>query len=151
MTDDFFDKLDKKISEQESADRVARNQTMVNREFSHEAIRKMLEIATSYKGKLRERDIHAEISGNQRGFSFKMIWADGGHRALEVYPDLHSGRIQFHTAFTNDDGRNLRSTDGASYDAGNWKDEDFEPKLKKLIDDFVFYADRHGGLKFDRR
>jgi hypothetical protein len=50
------------------------------------------------------------------------------------------------TESTNDDGRTYTSTDGSSYRANNWDNDIFIQKLEKHINDYLFYAERHGGL-----
>lgn len=139
MSDDFFAEIDAALAGHAEASRTSRQRDDKNREFSHAAIGTMLPLAKNYKARLRERGIHAEIQGGERGFSFKMIWADAGHWTLEVYPSLGSNLLQFHTTFTKEDGREARMTDGATYDEQSWRDNMFKEKLEKAITDFIFY------------
>jgi hypothetical protein len=148
VSDEFFDKADKKLASLRAAAQAAKTARDVNLEFAQRVFPEIASIAQSYKKKLLERGIHVEISGNDRGLTFNMMYADGGHRGLMVYPEIESNRIQFHTIYTNDDGRDMTGTDGVSYNESGWKDGIFEQKLQKAIDDFLSYADRHGGIKF---
>lgn len=151
VSDDFFDKVDAKLSSDAAKKQAANDLNARNREFSKKAISEVYPLAVEYKKKLVERGIHVELNGSETGFSFKAFYADGGHNGLEVYPTLETGEIQFHSIYTNDDGRNHRGTDAARYNEKNWTPKEFEVRLKKSIDDFLFYADRHGGAVTERR
>jgi hypothetical protein len=92
------------------------------------------------------RNIHVEVRTHSTGISFTLRYNDGGHHALNIFGSLRDNRIEMSTNFTSDDGRNYTSTSGASYDKSNWKDSLFKDALEKCIKDFLFYADRHGGV-----
>ncbi len=145
-SDDFFANVDVKLSKAAEANAASKNTASENREFLEEVIARLAPVASSYKEKLKERKVQVEVQSYPTGISFTLRYKDGGHRALNIGGRLEDNRIEVTTLFTNDDGRNYKSTSGASYDKNNWKDSVFEDELQKCINDFLFYADRHGGV-----
>ncbi|EQB8434665.1 TPA: hypothetical protein VEM73_004365, partial [Pseudomonas aeruginosa] len=96
--------------------------------------------------KLQERGIKVDLKISDYCISFSLTYRDGGHHAITLGAALNSNRLEITENFTDDDGRNYTSLDGSSYDSANWKDEIYEEKLKKSIESFISYADRHGGI-----
>lgn len=145
-SDDFFTNVDSKLRKISEAEAASKDKAAENREFLQEVIARLAPVGSSYKAKLKERNIHAEVQSYPAGLSFTLRYKDGGHRGLSIGGSLETNRISITSSFTNDDGRNFTSTNGATYDKSNWKDEVFEEQLQKCIEDFLFYADRHGGI-----
>lgn len=143
---DFFDKLDSTIDKQKRADNDHRAAKQENEDFFSQISARLVPTLEVYAEKLKERGIRVEHSANNRHVSMELKYSDGGHRALLLHTNLDTGRIEFEEHYTNDDGKNCKSITGTSYDQSTWKDELFESKLKKMIEDFVFYAPRHGGF-----
>lgn len=119
-----------------------------NRAFLEEVVVRLQPVVSSYKAKLKERKIRAEVQSYPAGISFTLRYRDGGHHGLNIGGRLENNRIEITTHFTND-GSDHRGTNGATYDKTNWKDSIFENELQKCINDFLFYADRHGGIDVD--
>jgi hypothetical protein len=147
MSDDFFDKVDKTLSDQGAAVKSANAAKDANVDFAKTALTAMRPVAEEYKRKLVERGIYVELTAGDSGLTFKMRYANGGHNGISVYPDIDTGRLQFRSHYTNDDGRPMVGIDANSYNASNWKDGVFKEKLEKLIKDFLTYAPRHGGAR----
>lgn len=145
-SDEFFANVDVKLSKSAEADAASKNAASENREFLGAVIARLTPITSSYKAKLKERNIQVEVQSYPTGISFTLRYKDGGYRALNIGGRLEDNRIEITTLSTNDDGRNYKSSSGASYDKNNWKDSVFEVELQKCINDFLFYADRHGGF-----
>lgn len=143
---DFFDKLDSTIDKQKRTDSDHRATKQENEYFFSQIYARLVPTLEFYAEKLKERGITVEHSANSRHLSLELKYSDGGHRALLLRTNLDNDRVEFEEYFTNDDGKNCKSTTGASYDQSTWKDELLAPKLEKLIEDFVFYAPRHGGF-----
>ena len=143
---DFFDKLDSAIDKQKQAESDHKAAKQQNEEFFSQISARLAPALENYATKLKERGMRVVHSANSRHVWLELKYSDGGHRSLSLNTDLDSGRIFFEEHFTNDDGKNYKSTSGASYDQATWKDEIFASKLEKMIEDFVFYAPRHGGF-----
>jgi hypothetical protein len=144
--EDFFSKVDATLSKVAEAQMTARSMADQNRQFLETVIVRLSPTVFAYKEKLRERGIYAEVDSYPTAITFTMRYKDGGHHGLRIGGKLESNLIEVTTSFTSDDGKNYTSTDGGSYDSANWNDSIFEAKLRKCIEDFLFYADRHGGL-----
>lgn len=145
-SDDFFANVDSKLRKISEAEAASNDRSAENREFLELVVARLAPIVSSYKAKLKERNLHAEVQSYPTGISFTIRYKDGGHHGLSIGGSLETNRITMTSSFTNDDGRNYTSTNGATYDKSNWKDELFEEQLQKCIQDFLFYADRHGGV-----
>ena len=147
MGDDFFSSLDNKISELKTGEQEARERELADRAAAEEAIAAMHPVANDYAAKLRERGISAKVSGSNKGITFEMRWADNAEHGLSVYPDLASGRLKLiRNSTSHTDGRRFSSTDGMMYAAGQWAPDRFEAALKGIIEDYMFYAPKHGGI-----
>jgi len=145
--EDFFSKVDGTLNKAAETKAASQDAAAQNREFLEAVIARLSPLATAYKAKLRERGIHTELDSYPTGINFTMRYNDGGHHGLRIGCTLERNRIEITSSFTSDDGKNYTSTDGASYDSTNWNDNIFESKLQKCIEDFLFYAERHGGAK----
>lgn len=145
-SDDFFVSVDTKLSKSAEADTASKSAASENREFLEEVVARLAPIVSPYKARLKERNIHVEVQSYPAGISLTLRYKDGGHRGMSIGGRLENNRIEITTSFTNDDGRNYTGTSGATYDKNNWKDSIFEDELQKCINDFLFYADRHGGI-----
>ena len=143
---DFFSKLDSAIDKQKEAENDHKEAKQQNAEFFGQISARLAPILEQYAKQLEDRGMRVTHSANERFVWLELKYRDGGHRALSLHTGLNSGRIEFEELFTNDDGKNYKSTTGASYDQSTWKDELFVSKLEKMIEDFVFYAPRHGGF-----
>lgn len=147
MDDDFFGGLDKKISDLDAKQQARAEQKAADTAFSERAIAEMHPVARDYVEKLRERGITARVSGNERGLTFEMRWADNADHGLSVYPDLETGRLKIiRNSTDHTDDKRFRSTDGRLYGEADWKPSMFESALKSVINDYMFYADKHGGI-----
>jgi hypothetical protein len=147
VSDDFFGELDKKISDLDAKQQARAAQRDADTAFSEKAIAEMHPVARVYIEKLRERGITARVSGNERGLTFEMRWVDNADHGLSVYPDLDTGRLKITRNSTDHtDGKRFRSTDGRLYGETDWKPSTFENALKSVINDYLSYAEKHGGI-----
>lgn len=143
----FFKSVDEKIGRQKQ-EQIEEKETLVQeRERLSEIIASLVPEVETYKNGLLERDIHAEISSSSRHLSFNMKYKDGGkHDLLLSESERFDGRYSIMKFSTSDDGRTFSSTNGASYNSTTWSNDDFIQALERHINDFLFYANRHGGL-----
>ena len=144
--DDFFAGVDAQLSKMAAAEATAKDTAAENREFLQEVVIRLAPIVASYEQQLGARNIKVEVRSYPTSISFTMRYKDGGHFGLNISGSRQNNRIEMSNSFTNDDGRNYTSTSGASYDKSNWNDSLFKDELEKCIKDFLFYADRHGGV-----
>jgi hypothetical protein len=144
----FFKGVDEKIGRQKQ-EQIEENETLVQeRERLSEIIESLVPEVETYQNRLIERGIHAEISSSSRHLSFNMKYKDGGkHDLLLSETERFDGRYAIMTFSTSDDGRTFRSTNGSSsYNSASWSNDHFIQALERHINDFLFYANRHGGL-----
>ncbi|EOX9657135.1 hypothetical protein AAER06_29860 [Pseudomonas aeruginosa] len=145
-TEDFFSKLDEKLKAAQEKEVLKKATMEKNLSFLKEVSSRLSPLAKDYKSKLQERGIKVDLKISDYCISFSLTYRDGGHHAITLGAALNSNRLEITENFTDDDGRNYTSLDGSSYDSANWKDEIYEEKLKKSIESFISYADRHGGI-----
>lgn len=147
MVQDFFKDLDGKINGMNIAAVAKINKRPNDQAFSEKAILAMHSLADYYAKKLGERGITATVSGNERGIKFEMRWADRAGHGLSVLPDIVNGQLKLTRNSTDHtDGKRFRSTNGRTYNEKTWPAEMFESSLKSIIDDYLYYASRHGGI-----
>jgi hypothetical protein len=143
----FFKSIDEKISKQKQ-EQIEEKETLTQeRELLSDIIESLVPEVETYKNGLLERGIHAEISSSSRHLSFNMKYKDGGkHELLLSETERFDGRYSITTYSTNDDGRTFSSTNGTSYSSTTWSNDNFIQALERHINNFLFYANRHGGL-----
>jgi hypothetical protein len=147
VSDDFFGELDKKIGGLNAKEQAKAAQKAAEAAFSEKAIADMHPVAQQYVEKLRERGITARVSGSESGLTFEMRWADSADHGLTVYPDLETGRLKIvRNSTDHTDGKRFRSSDGLTHGEADWEPSKFEGALKSVINDYMFYADKHGGI-----
>jgi hypothetical protein len=144
--DDYFGKFDGKMGAIANTQTKAQEVKSKNEKFLEEFISRLAPMVSTYKAKLKERGVNADVESHPTGISFTLKYKDGGHRATHIGRDSKTSRIEITTFFTDDNHKNYRSTDGNSHDQNSWQDEFFELSLQRCIDDYLFYADRHGGI-----
>lgn len=144
--DDFFSKVDKKIKAAKETQASVKADASEGLDFLKEVVSRLTPMAASYAAKLQDRGIKVNLKSTAFSITFSLVFNDGGHHALILGSSSPSNRLEITGDYTNDDGRDFTSRDGTSYDSKNWKDDIYEEKLKKCIEDFIFYADRHGGF-----
>lgn len=142
-----FKSIDEKIGSQKQ-EQIKEKETLTQeRELLSDIIDSLVPEVETYKNGLLERGIHAEISSSSRHLSFNMKYKDGGkHELLLSETERFDGRYSITTFSTNDDGRTFSSTNGASYSSTTWSNDNFIQALERHINNFLFYANRHGGL-----
>lgn len=143
----FFKSVDEKIGKQKQ-EQIKEKETLTQeRELLSDIIESLVPEVETYKNGLLERGIHAEISSSSRYLSFNMKYKDGGkHNILLSETERFDGRYAIMTFSTSDDGRTFSSTNGASYSSTTWSNDNFIQALERHINNFLFYANRHGGL-----
>ncbi len=147
MSDDFFDKIDAKLTAQRETREAKEKAEDINRAFVKRVMPGLVRIAETYAQKCRDRGMSAEVKGSEYSVTFSLRYRKGQERSLSGGPqhDMNN-RLSFEEHYPSDDGKRYKSIPSSWYDESNWSDEIFEGLLKKTIEDFVFYANRHGGI-----
>jgi hypothetical protein len=146
MSDEFFSDLDKKLKNQANKNEMGKSQD----ERLLQKVKNITETVTpllnDYKAKLSKRGITAKLSVYSTGFEFKMFYKDGGEHGFKLTRSVHSKKYQFIGIFTNDDGKNFTS-EGGGPDITKFSIDVFEKYLQNEINDYLYYAERHRGIK----
>jgi hypothetical protein len=147
-TNDFFAKIDKQLGTIEQNQHKDSSAADDNRELLEEIIARISSKVEEYAHEVSSRGISLNLNITKVRISFLLKYKDGGHRATILEPSMSSNlhRIEITGSFTNDDGKDYTSRSGLTYDRSNWKDELFISSIEKCIEDFLFYAPRHGGI-----
>jgi hypothetical protein len=147
VSDDFFDKIDGDLGKQKSEKDAKEKVSKANRAFVKDTIPRLVPIAESYVEKCRARGMSADVSHSDYSITFELRYKGGQKRTLVGGPDHEMGnKLAFKSHWPNDDGRRYTSMPMAWDDQKSWSDDRFETQLKKTIEDFIFYADRFGGI-----
>jgi hypothetical protein len=141
--DDFFTKVDARLHKETETDAASLKTASNNRELLEQVIARLIPLVASYEAKLRERGINTEVDSHPTGISITLRYKDGGHDELYIGGIPKSSLIELKTSFI-EDGQNYTTT--KSYDHSKWQDSIFEVKLQRLIEKFLLYADKHGGI-----
>jgi hypothetical protein len=146
-TEDFFKKVDKKIDSIDEAEAAEKKAAAELQVFMKKAIEDFSPTLQYYVDQIKGRGIRCESNSNGHSFSITLYFKDGGKHGLTFSQEYRSriGTYSFNVYFTNDDGKNHTSTDGSQITQSNWSAEDAESRIQKVIEDFLFYADRHDG------
>jgi len=141
--DDFFTKVDAKLRKETATDAASLETASKGREFVKQVIDRMIPIATSYEAKLKERGIDTKVDSSATGITVTLRYKDGCRDELYVGGLPKSHLIELNTSFIED---NQTYAATKSYNSSNWQDGFFEDRLQRLIENFLLYADKHGGI-----
>lgn len=144
---DFFKKIDTKIGEMGVKAQNEQDRSAKLKGYAEQIVREASPLLEQYRTELEQRGINSKLTARNDYINFVMYYADGGHRGLELRPNAKYNGYQWVGLFTNDDGRNYESFGGGPPLDEHWTIEAFEKYLQSEIESFMFYADRHGGLK----
>lgn len=137
---DFFAGLQKKLSDDALAKAAKQSESD---KFISAAIAEMKPLLRDYMSDLDKMGIQVQAHGlddDGNFISFKMFYEDGGHGGFVTRGHC---LVQL---FTDDDGKNYSSESPNVRLDGAFKTAKFESFVKQCIEDFIFYADRHGGV-----
>ncbi len=143
---DFFNKLDQTINEQKQSQQNVKSRLEEIKSFFQVQISELEPRLNDYVEQCNKRGINALCSVNDYSFSFTLKNQNGFFHTITFHQDFNSECFQFTKEFMNDDHKKYTSTDGISYVEDSWTQELAIAKVEKTIEDFVFYAKRHGGI-----
>ncbi|MHA3117517.1 hypothetical protein E0H86_11525 [Acinetobacter sp. ANC 4635] len=143
---DFFSKIDAQIVKQQKIKSEVGMTKEQNEVFFSNVVQRLTPVLEEYVQQLTERKIKVTHLSKPTYMSIELKYRDGGHYCLSLGTNITTGRIEFTKFFTSDDGKNYTSTDGISYTGTTWDDSIFTKQIENLIQDFVYYADRHQGF-----
>lgn len=140
--DEFFTKVDAKLHKKTGANTSIETESQ-NRELVKQVISRLMPVVVSYRSKLQERGINADVDSSPAGISITLRYKDGDHNELQIGSISKSSILELKTSLV-ESGQAYVTT--KTYDYDKWNDSIFETKLQKLIDNFLLYADKHGGI-----
>ena len=142
-TDNFFTKVDAKLRKETETDAASLKTAAKDREFLEQVIARLMPLVAYYEAKLKERNIDTEVDSRPASISITLRYKDGNHDDLCIGDIPKSSLIELKTTLI-EKGQWYTST--KTYNYSKWQDSFFEAKLQKLIENFLLYADKHGGI-----
>jgi hypothetical protein len=143
--DDFFESIGKKTADLKKQQEAKHQKAEQNREFAGVVVAEIAPIADEYKARLEEKGVNAKVKKYERSLTFELRYQDGDSQALQLACDLETGRMELTKHFT-ERGNSYFAAPTSSYDESNWSNDLFVAELKKVVSDFMDYAERHGGV-----
>lgn len=140
-TDDFFAKVDAKLRKE--TDAASLKTASKDREFLEQIIARLMPLVASYEAKLKERDIDTEVDSRPASISITLRYKDGNHDDLSIGSVPKSSLIELKTTLIE---KGQWFTSSKTYNYSKWQDSFFEARLQRLIENFLLYADKHGGI-----
>ena len=141
--DDFFTKVDAKLRKETATDAASLETVSKGREFVKQVIARLIPVAASYEAKLKERGLDTKVDSSPTGITVTLRYKDGCRSELHVGGIPNSGLIELNTSYIED---NQTYDATKSYNSSKWQDGFFEDRLQRLIENFLLYADKHGGI-----
>jgi len=145
--DSFFANIDKKLEDQQAERAQVEAEAPAKAAFIDQAIKDAALLAGSYRDALARRGITLDISTGATGIGVTMLYKNGRKRTLHVSKAISGDYLEIWTVQPNRKEADFRSTDGVPYREGNYSDAVFSDKLQKLIDDHIFEAKHHEGVR----
>ncbi|ATP20470.1 hypothetical protein [Sphingobium yanoikuyae] len=147
MSEDFFKGIDAQLNKQKAAKTASEVASDKNREFAKALIPQLAAIADGYADQCKERGIDASVKTHEFSISVTLRYKGGVERSLVGSPQYDRDyRFSFEEFFPDNNGKRYKTAPMQWYDESNWSNDTFEAKVKKLITDHIFYADRFGGI-----
>ena len=141
--DDFFNQVDTRLRKETKADAAALETTAKDREFVKQVVARLAPVAASYEKKLRERGINTKVDKSVTGVTVTLTYKDGCRNELYIGGLPNSGLIELNTSYIED---NQTYAATKSYNSDRWQEGFYEDRLQKLIENFLLYAEKHGGI-----
>lgn len=141
--DDFFNKVDAKLRKENATDTASRETASKDGEFVKQVIAKVTPVAVSYQAKLKERGIDTKMNSSPTSITITLQYSDGCRNELYIGGLPNSGLIELNTSYIED---NQTYAATKSYNSTKWQDGFFEDRLQRLIENFLLYTDKHGGI-----
>ena len=140
--DEFFSKVDTKLSKENKADAASLETAAQDREFIKRVVAKLKPVAVSYHAKLKERGLNAGLDSSATGITITLRYKDGCRDELYVGGMPNSCLLELNTSYI-ENTQTYAAT--KSFNSDRWQDEYYEDRLQRLIENFLLYADKHGG------
>jgi hypothetical protein len=147
VSDDFFDKIDAKLGEQKAEKAAKDDAAERNLAFVKRVVPELVSMAESYAAKCRDRGMSVKVSQGESSVTFTLQYKNGEKRSVvgTYYHDM-GNKLGFEHHFPAEDGKRYKTMPMRWYSEKDWRDDRYEGELKKAIEEFVFHADRQGGL-----
>lgn len=137
----FFEKLTARISREQRTADASQSQLNAARQAAIEQIKAILR---QYQTNLEHCGLVVQSMGLDDDGQFvemKLIYKDGHHHGLQISDGM------LRSVFTKGDGQNY-SSQGPNADLSrSFSAQAFDLFVQSMIEDFLFYAERHGGYK----
>lgn len=146
MTDDFFAALDAKLDESSTSEVQHATAREEAEAFAERVIAPAVVFANSVAEQLASRGITAEVIPSTTSVTFTMRFKNQDKHDLFVGLEHDRPGIQATGYYVDEKGKPYSATTGVLYRAANWTDTTYRELLKKHVDDYGFYASRHGGI-----
>ncbi|MDU0677997.1 hypothetical protein [Pseudomonas aeruginosa] len=145
--DDFFLRVDEKLETAKKNEILLKASTDKNLKALKEAVIRITPLAENYTAKLQERNLKADIQNSDDSITLSLTCRDGSHQTITLGKTSRENFFGITVEEIDNNGDIAVSLDDSrNYDSENWEDGIYEKQLRKFIEDFISYAESHGGF-----
>lgn len=145
-SDDFFNDMSKKITENKVADQKSETREKDLTEFMQSAIKDITPMLKKYHSKLLEFGIKSELQINKTSFSLSMKHKNGDPHDLTFGQDFRDefNAFIFKGHYRDEKtGKPYSASDYHPFTEESWDVSEVEKRIQKHIDDYISYQSRH--------
>ncbi|MDF3931878.1 hypothetical protein [Pseudomonas citronellolis] len=145
--DDFFLIVDEKLETAKKNEILLKASTDKNLKALKEAVIRATLLAGNYSARLQERNLKVDIQNSDESITLSLTYRDGSHQTITLGKTSRENLFGITVEDIDNNGDIVISLDDSrNYDSESWEDEIYEKQLRKFIEDFISYAERHGGF-----
>lgn len=145
--DDFFLIVDEKLETAKKNEILLKASTDKNLKALKEAVIRATLLAGNYAARLQERNLKVDIQNSDESITLSLTYRDGSHQTITLGKTSRENLFGITVEDIDNNGDIVISLDDSrNYDSESWEDEIYEKQLRKFIEDFISYAERHGGF-----
>ncbi|WP_303699280.1 hypothetical protein, partial [Pseudomonas aeruginosa] len=112
-----------------------------------EAVIRATLLAGNYAARLQERNLKVDIQNSDESITLSSTYRDGSHQTFTLGKTSRENLFGITVEDIDNNGDIVISLDDShNYSSESWGDGIYEKQLRKFIEDFISYAERHGGF-----
>ena len=145
--DDFFLRVDEKLETAKKNETLLKASIDKNLKTLKEAVTRVGPLAENYAARLQERGLKADIQKSDESITLSLTYRNVSYQTITLGGSSRENLIGITVKHVDNNGEIAISLDDSrSYDSENWEDGIYEKQLRKFIEDFISYAESHGGF-----